>query len=64
MTQGLMEEVCQHDNLNLAYKRVKANRGAAGIDRMTVEDLPIWLAGHKERLVSSLLDGSYRPSPV
>jgi RNA-directed DNA polymerase len=59
-----MEEVCQRDNLNQAYSRVMANKGAPGTDGMTVEDLFTWIAGHKQELLSSLLDGSYRPSPV
>lgn len=64
LTQHLMEEVCQRDNLNQAYSRVMANRGAPGIDGMTVADLRNWLAEHKQQLLSSLLDGSYRPRPV
>jgi RNA-directed DNA polymerase len=59
-----MEEVCQRDNLNQAYSRVKANKGAPGIDGMTVDDLFPWIAEHKQELLSSLLDGSYRPQPV
>jgi RNA-directed DNA polymerase len=64
LTQQLMEEVCQRDNLNQAYSRVMANKGAPGIDGMAVEDLFSWIALHKQELLSSLLDGSYRPSPV
>jgi len=64
LTDRLMEEVCQRDNLNQAYSRVVANKGAPGVDGMTVEDLFTWIAGHKQELQSSLLDGSYRPSPV
>ncbi|AWM37039.1 Group II intron-encoded protein LtrA [Gemmata obscuriglobus] len=64
LTDRLMEEVCQRGNLNQAYSRVKANKGAPGIDGMTVEDSLRWIAEHKQELLSSLLDGSYRPSPV
>lgn len=64
LTDRLMEEVCQRDNLNRAYHRVKANKGAPGIDGMAVEDLRDWIAWHKQELLSSLLDGSYRPSAV
>jgi RNA-directed DNA polymerase len=64
LTDRLMEEVCQRDNLNRAYYRVKANKGAPGIDGMTVDDLFVWLAQHKQELLSSLLDGSYRPQAV
>lgn len=64
LTDRLMEEVCQRANLNQAYYRVKANKGAPGIDGMTVDDLFPWIAEHKQELLSSLLDGSYRPSVV
>ena len=64
LTSDLMERICEHGNLNRAYKRVKANRGAAGIDGMTVEELYDWLKEHKEELIASLLDGSYEPQPV
>jgi RNA-directed DNA polymerase len=59
-----MEEVCRPKNLNEAYSRVKTNKGAPGIDGMTVDDLHPWIVEHKQELLSSLLDGSYRPSPV
>lgn len=64
LTDRLMEEVCQRENLNEAYRRVKANHGAPGIDGLTVDDLLPWLVAHKQELLSSLLDGSYRPSPL
>lgn len=64
LTDRMMEEVCQRENLNEAYRRVKANKGAPGIDGVTVDGLLSWIAGHKQELLSSLLDGSYRPSAV
>ncbi|MBX3395326.1 MAG: group II intron reverse transcriptase/maturase [Phycisphaerae bacterium] len=64
LTEHLMEEVCQRDNLNQAYRRVKTNKGAAGVDGMTVHELRAWLKEHKENLIASLLDGSYQPRPV
>lgn len=64
MTQELMEAVSGSANLNLAYKRVKANGGSAGVDGMTVNDLLGWIAVNREALIASLLDGSYRPQPV
>jgi len=64
LTSALMEEVCKRGNLNRAYKRVKRNQGAPGADGMTVEGLGDWLSEHKEELVASLLDGTYRPQPV
>ncbi|MCK4374681.1 MAG: group II intron reverse transcriptase/maturase [Candidatus Brocadiae bacterium] len=59
-----MERICERANLNRAYKRVKANQGAPGVDGMTVDDLYAWLVEHKEELVASLLGGSYQPQPV
>jgi RNA-directed DNA polymerase len=64
LTACLMEEVCTRDNLNRAYARVKANRGAPGVDGMTVGELARWLKEHKEALIAALLDGSYQPHPV
>lgn len=64
LSQDLMEEIAGSTNLNRAYKRVKANRGAPGVDGMTVTDLRPWIAAHRETLIGALLDGSYRPQPV
>jgi RNA-directed DNA polymerase len=64
LTQHLMEVVSGAANLNRAYKRVKANGGAPGVDGMTVEALRDWIATNRERLIASLLDGSYQPQPV
>jgi RNA-directed DNA polymerase len=64
LTQDLMERVAASANLNHAYKRVKANKGAPGVDGMTVNDLRSWLAGNKDALVAQLVRGSYRPQPV
>ncbi len=63
-TDTLMERISEGKNLNRAHKRVKANRGSPGVDGMTVGELGAWLAAHKEELVASLLDGSYRPRVV
>jgi RNA-directed DNA polymerase len=64
LTQELMEQVVDPDNLNRAFKRVRANKGAPGVDGMTVEELGEWARERKEELTASLLDGSYRPQPV
>jgi len=64
LTERLMEEVCQLDNLNQAYRRVKANKGAPGVDGMTIDELPAWFAAHKQETLAALLDGSYEPQPV
>jgi RNA-directed DNA polymerase len=64
LTDRLMEEVCRRDNLNQAYSRVKANKGAPGIDGMTVDELFSWITEHKQELIASLLNGTYQPHPV
>jgi RNA-directed DNA polymerase len=64
LTRGLMEKIASSANLNQAYKRVKANRGAPGVDGMTVDDLRPWIAANKDALLTALLEGSYQPQPV
>ena len=64
LTAHLMEQVCQPENLNRAYARVKANKGAPGVDGMSVGKLGAWLKLHKHELIASLLEGSYQPQPV
>jgi RNA-directed DNA polymerase len=64
LTMHLMEKICDRANLNQAYKRVKANKGAAGVDGMSVDQLPNWVAEHKESLIESLLNGEYQPQSV
>jgi RNA-directed DNA polymerase len=59
-----MEQVCEPANLNRAYARVKANKGAPGVDGMTVGQLAGWIRKHKQELITSLRDGSYQPQPV
>lgn len=60
----LLEKVLDKDNLNRAYKRVKANKGASGVDGMTVEEVLPWLKEHREELLERIRNGKYKPSPV
>ena len=60
----LMEEVCERENLKQALKRVKANKGAPGVDGMTVQALPAYLREHWASIRSTLLNGTYKPQPV
>lgn len=61
---GLLEQILSPTNLNLAYKRVKSNKGSGGVDKMEVESLKDYLISNKEVLIESILDGTYRPNPV
>ena len=60
----LLEKVLSRDNLNRAYKRVKANKGASGVDGMTVNEAGSWLKEHKGELLEKIRNGQYKPSPV
>lgn len=60
----LMERILDRENLNRAYKQVKRNHGAPGIDGMTVEAALPWLRENRDELLQSIRNGSYRPSPV
>lgn len=61
---GLLEHILSPANLNLAYKRVRNNKGSAGIDKMEVESLKDYLVANKDMLTSSILHGKFRPNPV
>jgi RNA-directed DNA polymerase len=63
-TDKLIEEACEKENLKEALRRVKANAGAAGIDGMTVKELPDYLRENWPRIKEQLLTGTYRPRPV
>jgi len=60
----LLERILYKDNFNRAYKRVKANKGAPGIDGMTVEDALPYLREHQQELTDRIYKGKYTPSPV
>ncbi len=60
----LMERACERANLQAALKRVRKNKGSAGIDGMTVDELPEHLKTHWPALREQLLAGTYQPSPV
>ena len=60
----LLEAILYKDNLNRAYKRVKANKGKPGIDGMTVEEALPYLREHQRELTDRILRGKYTPSPV
>ena len=57
----LLEKILDRENLNRAYKRVKANKGAPGVDGMTVEAVLPWLKEHGKELTGSIRQGKYKP---
>jgi group II intron reverse transcriptase/maturase len=61
---GLLEEILSPNNLNKAYRRVKGNNGAGGVDGMGTDELLAYLTTHKDELLESILNGRYRPNPV
>ena len=63
-SERLLEEVLEKENLERALKRVKANRGAPGVDGMTVEELPRYLRDNWSSLKAVLINDAYRPRPV
>ncbi|MHA6965655.1 group II intron reverse transcriptase/maturase [Zobellella denitrificans] len=64
-SHDLFERVLQRANLQTAWVRVRANKGAPGIDGMTIEAFPAWAkSGHWKSVVTELETGRYRPSPV
>lgn len=60
----LLERILERENLNRAYKQVKRNHGAPGIDGMTVEKALLWIRENREELLQSIREGSYKPNPV
>jgi len=62
--ESLLEIILSPDNLNIAYKKVKGNKGSHGVDGMTVDELLGYLRLHGEELRRTVLEGSYKPQPV
>ena len=63
-TERLLEKILAKDNLNQAYEKVKANKGAGGVDKMGVDELLPYLKENQRQLFQSIRDGKYRPNPV
>jgi RNA-directed DNA polymerase len=60
----MIEDILEPENLARAWKRVRRNKGAPGIDGMTVEDFPAFARGHWPRIATAIREGNYRPAPV
>ncbi len=64
VTNELLEKILSRDNMNSAYKRVKANKGAGGIDNMTVEELLQYLKENGEQIKEDIRKGKYNLKAV
>src|SRR5689334_20068589 len=64
LDEQLMEEVCERDNLERAWQRVRENKGSPGSDGMTIDAAVGYLREHWPALRDQLLQGSYQPQPV
>lgn len=60
----LIEEILSEENLKEAIKKVKANKGAPGIDKMTIDKLDEYFDIHKEEIINSIINRTYKPCPV
>ncbi len=62
--EHLLERIISRENMFLSWKRVKSNKGAPGVDKMTIEAFPEFLREHWKEIRESLMEGTYQPSPV
>ncbi len=63
-SEDLLERIFSRENLLQAWRRVKTNGGAAGVDGMTIAQFPAFARQHWEKILSRLMAGTYRPAPV
>src|SRR5207247_10069406 len=63
-TRRTMEDVCERANLKKALRQVRSNKGSAGVDGMTVDQLGDYLTQHWPAIREQLLNGTYEPKPV
>lgn len=63
-TDSLLKRILTRDNMNAAYLKVKSNKGASGIDKMSVDELLPYLKEHRLQLLEQIRDGKYKPNPV
>jgi len=61
---GLLEQILDKNNLNLAYKKVNSNKGAGGVDGMNVDELLSFLKDNQVQLIGQIRNGKYKPNPV
>ena len=61
---SLLKRIISRDNMNNAFLKVKSNRGAGGVDKMSVDELLPYLREHRLSLLQQIKDGKYKPNPV
>ncbi|MFL2101623.1 group II intron reverse transcriptase/maturase, partial [Desemzia sp. FAM 23989] len=59
-----LDRILSRNNLNEAFRQVERNKGAAGIDGMTIEEAKEYLRQHKEELIQTIRERNYQPKPV
>ena len=64
MSEDIITKILERDNLNLAFKNVKANKGASGIDELSIEETEKFIKKHKNQIVWQLYNRKYQPQPV
>ena len=64
MSEDIITKILDRNNLNEAFKRVKANKGASGIDDMDIEETKAYIKEHKNTIVWQLYNRKYQPQPV
>lgn len=62
--QDLLEQICDRENMQEAYLKAVRNKGAGGVDKMTVDELDDWLKSNYDALIGRLMAGKYRSKPV
>ncbi len=63
-TDKLLEKILSNDNLNQAFKKVRSNKGAGGVDGMKVDELLSFLKNNGKQLKQQIMEGKYKPNPV
>ena len=64
MSEDIITKILERDNLNLAFKNVKASKGASGIDELSIEETEKFIKEHKNQIVWQLYNRKYQPQPV
>ncbi len=61
---SLIEEILDYQNLDEAIRRVKSNKGASGVDKMTVDQLESYFYSNRDEIINSIMNKTYRPQPI